>query len=129
MLDFEFLDNYFDGLLFQTQRGGVSHEQLERGIRYEQFEQVKEWKLRYGYKFNIYGNDHFIDGKPHFHLDNAEKGIFCKIDFSGNILESTGNDNLPEKIVKELVYFLSKEKVKTHLIEKWNEKNPSLLIS
>jgi Domain of unknown function (DUF4160) len=119
----------FDSLLFQTQRGGVTHEQLERGIRYDQFEQVKPWQLRYGYKFNVYGNDHLIDGKPHFHFDNREENVSCKVDFNGNILESNGKNSMSPKIMKELLYFLSKEANKNRIIEMWNEKNPSLVIS
>lgn len=122
------LDRLFDDLLFQTQRGNVTHEQLERGIRFEQFEQVKEWKLKYGYKFNIYGNDHLIDGKPHFHFDNSEENVFCKVDFEGNILEIKGTDCVSSKIVKELKYFLSKDSNQNKIIEMWNGKNPELTL-
>ncbi len=118
------LEKYFDDLLFQTQRGKVSHEQLERGIRYEQFEQVKEWKSKYGYKFNIYSNDHLIDGKKHFHFDNHQEKVVCKIDFDGNLLENKGSKDIPSNIMKELLYFLNKDFIKETLHKMWNDKNP-----
>lgn len=127
MKDFETLNLIFDDLLIQTIKYGLSHEELEKGRRVGEFEQVSEWKLRYGYKFNIYGNDHFIDGKPHFHFDNRETGVFSKIDFEGNVLECSGS--VPSKILKELVYFLRQEPIRAKIRDKWNEKNPSLIVT
>jgi hypothetical protein len=119
------LERNFDDLLFQTQRGKVTHEQLENGIRYEQFEQFKEWKSRYGYKFNIYSNEHFINGEKHFHFGNKQ-GVCCKIDFEGNVIESIGAKNIPPNILKELSYFLAKKTVNENLHKIWNDKNPEL---
>jgi hypothetical protein len=128
MTDPNKLDFLFDDLLFQTQRGRVTHEQLERGVRFDQFEQVREWRSKYGYKFNIYGNDHLIDNKPHFHFDHTAEGIKCKMDFDGNVLESSGTKEVPANILKELRYFLSKQVNKALVTEMWNLKNPSLTI-
>lgn len=128
MTDYNKLDFSFDDLLFQTQRGSVTHEQLESGVRFEQFEQVHEWKSKYGYRFNIYGNDHFIDNKAHFHFDHTAEGIRCKMDFDGNVLESSGKKEIPANILKELRYFLSKPTNRNLVIEMWNLKNPSLTI-
>jgi hypothetical protein len=120
------LERHFDDLLFQTQRGKVTHEQLEKGIRYEQFEQFKDWKSLYGYKFNIYSNEHLINGENHFHFENKQENVFCKIDFEGNVLESNGKKNIPGNILKELLYFLRQESVKKSLHKVWNDKNPEL---
>lgn len=120
------LEEQFDGLLFQTQRGKVTHAQLERGVRYEQFEQFKEWKSLYGYKFNIYSNEHFINGEKHFHFDNKQENIFCKIDFEGGVLESNGKKDIPGNVLKELQYFLRKESIKNLLHKIWNDKNSDL---
>jgi hypothetical protein len=118
------LDKLFDDLLFQTLRGKVTHEQLEQGIRFDQFEQVKSWKQNYGYRFNIYSNDHLIDGKKHFHFNNESENIFCKIDFNGNILETNNPDSVSSKILKELRYFLSKDNTRKLIEEMWDLKNP-----
>jgi hypothetical protein len=120
------LERNFDDLLFQTQRGRVTHEQLESGIRYDQFEQFKEWRSLYGYRFNIYSNEHFINGEKHFHFDNKEEGVFCKIDFQGNVIENKGSKNIPANILKELLYFLTKESVNKRLHKIWDDKNPEL---
>ena len=127
MNDFETMDLVFDDWLIQTIKYGLSHEELEKGVRVGEFEQVAEWKLKFGYKFNIYGKDHFIDGKPHFHFDNRETGVFSKIDFEGNVLESSGS--IPSKILKELAYFIRQEPIMKKMKAKWNEKNPTLVVS
>lgn len=121
----ENLEFWFDDLLFQIAKGNT-HEKLENNIRYEQFQQVGEWDLRFGFKFNIYSNDHLINGKPHFHLDHEAQGIFCKVDFTGIVLETTGRNVIPKNVLKELAYFVSKTKIKGILVDMWNEKNPDL---
>ncbi len=128
MAEENFIDKVFDDILFQTHRGRLTYEQLDSGRRFEQFEQVKEWKSKYGYKFNIYGNDHLIDGKPHFHFDNAGQKISTKMDFSGNVLEHKGKNSIPKKVLEDLNYFLQKESTKIKLISLWNSKNPSIKI-
>lgn len=125
-LDFEKVELKFDELLFQVSKGNT-FENLEKGIFYIGLEQVKEWKSRFGYKFNIYSNDHFINNKPHFHLDNSSEGIHCKISFEGEIFESKGKE-LPKNIQKDLIKFLSKDEINLLLKSKWNSMNPKLKV-
>ncbi len=47
---------------------GNTIEGLKNGRVWMGFEQVKEWKSKFGFQFQIYSNDHFIDKKPHFHI-------------------------------------------------------------
>jgi hypothetical protein len=125
MENIEELDLIFDELLHQIIRGKVTHENLEKGIRYEEFQQVSEWESRYGYKFSIYPNDHLIDGKMHFHFDNKEANVHCKLDFEGNVLVKKGK-SIPSRILKELRYFLSKESTKQNLVAFWLRLNPNV---
>lgn len=124
--DFDKVEVKFDELLFQISKGNT-FEKLEKGIFYIEFQQVKEWKSRFGYKFSVYSNDHFIDNKPHFHLDNESIEVHCKISFDGEILESK-RKGLPKNIQKELNNFLSKNEVQILLRNKWNSMNPSLKV-
>jgi hypothetical protein len=126
--EIDFLNKSFDELEFQFSKG-LTIEKFEKGIRYFEFEQVKEWKSRFGYVFNIYSNDHFIDKKPHFHFDNKEKKISCKMSFEGDIFESNGINSIEKKVLKDLQYFLSKSENRKILIEKWNQKNPNLKVN
>lgn len=126
-MEFENLDKSFDGLLYQFSKG-ITYGSYKKGLRYHEFEQIKEWKSKFGFKFNIYGNDHLIDGKPHFHFDNEEKDIACKIDFQGNILECKGSE-VPSKTLKDLQFFLFQEKIQKIIHDKWNDKNPNLTIN
>jgi len=121
------LDQTFDELLFQF-NNGKTHTNIDSSIFYAELELVKEWKSRFGYRFNIYGNDHLIDNEPHFHFDNKEKEIFCKISFSGVIKECKGNRNIPRKVFKVLTYFIAKPEINRLLVEFWNSKNPELKI-
>lgn len=115
----------FDDLLTQIIKGNLTHEEIEKGIRYEEFQQVSEWKLKYGYKFNVYSNDHLINGKKHFHFDNKSDKVFAKFDFKGNLLESKGKP-IPSNIMKELMYFVKKESTQINLHKLWDEQNPTL---
>lgn len=124
-VEFNDLNRSFDELRFQFDKG-LTIENHKNGIRYFGLEKVKEWKSRFGYVFNIYGNDHFIDGKPHFHFDNKEKGVFCKMSFDGEVFENKGKNDINKKVSKELKYFLSLEKTQELITSKWNEKNPKL---
>ena len=124
-VEFNDLNRSFDELKFQFEKG-LTIENHKNGIRYFGLEKVKEWKSRFGYTFNIYGNDHFIEGKPHFHFDNNEKGVACKISFNGEVFESKGKNKIDKKILKELRYFLSHERTQELIISKWNTKNPKL---
>ena len=123
-----FLIRSFDSLLHYVSRG-ITHEQIEQGVTLLELEKVKEWKSKNGYLFNIYGNDHFIDNKPHFHFDHKEKQIACKIGFDGEIFESKGKTNPDSKIIKELKYFLDKDETQKALKNMWNTKNPELQIA
>lgn len=121
---FDDLDMFFDDILFQFSKG-VTYEMYEKGIRYEQFEQVKEWQSKFGFKFNIYSNDHLIDGKKHFHFDHKEQGIACKMDFQGNVLECKGK-TIPPKVLKDLQFFVRREHIQKLIHAEWDNKNPEL---
>lgn len=82
---FSDIDRSFDELKFQLEKG-LTIESYSSGTRYLELEKVKEWKSKFGYVFNIYGNEHFINNKPHFHFDNNEEGVSCKISFDGEML-------------------------------------------
>jgi len=125
MSDSNRINELFDNQLYQVSKG-VSHEQMDKGIMWLELERVKEWKSRFGYSFNIYGNDHFINGGPHFHFDNREKEIAAKVSFEGEILESKGKGAVDSKMKKELKFFLKKHRKR--LIELWNLKNPELKV-
>ncbi|MBU3823167.1 DUF4160 domain-containing protein [Flavobacteriaceae bacterium XHP0103] len=124
-MEFNDLNRSFDELKFQFEKG-LTIESHKQGTRYFGLEKVKEWKSKFGYTFNIYGNDHFIDNKPHFHFDHKEKDVFCKMSFEGEIFESKGKNEIDKKVLKELRYFLSMDRTKELLVSKWNEKNPKL---
>ena len=71
MNEFELLNRIFDTHLYSISKG-MTHEQLDNGVFLLELEKVKEWKSKFGFIFNIYSNDHFINGEPHFHLDHKE---------------------------------------------------------
>jgi hypothetical protein len=119
------LNSVFDELKFSFEKG-LTIENHRAGIRYLGLEKVKEWKSKFGYTFNIYSNDHFIENKPHFHFDNKGKGVSCKMSFEGKIFESSGKYEIDRKVFKELRYFLSLEKTQETIIYEWNNKNPKL---
>lgn len=123
----ELLEQTFDELLFQTANGNT-HSNKSSSSFYAELELVKEWSSRFGYRFSIYGRDHFIDNEPHFHFDNNEKGISCKISFSGAIKECKRKKTIPRKILKDLKYFIGKPEIKRILIDLWNKKNPELKV-
>lgn len=110
------IEQQFDELLYQFSKG-VTYENYKKGRRYFEFEKFKEWKSRFGYIFNINSNDHLINNQPHFHFDNNEKNIHTKIDFNGSIVECVGDD-VPKKILKDLLFFLNDEKIQKSLINK-----------
>lgn len=121
------LEIRFDEILFQKSKG-IKQESINNNYFYSEFEILKEWKSKFGYKFNIYGNDHFIDNKPHFHFDNKQDNLYCKISFDGEIFEIKNNKKLPKNIYKELKYFLSNMENQIILKEMWNDKNPTLKV-
>lgn len=121
------IDELFDTFLYQISKG-ISYEKYSNGIRFQTFQNVKEWESRYGYKFQIYSNDHFINNKPHFHFFNNDNTIHAKIDFDGNILEYKTQNKIQKNILKDLIYFLNLKEVKTKIIEIWNFSNPNLKV-
>lgn len=127
MNEFEVLNRIFDWQLYSISKG-LTHKKLDKGVFLLELEKVKEWKSKFGYEFNVYSNDHFVNGEPHFHFDHKEKNVACKISFSGEIFKSTGKGELTSKILKELTCFLSKEENRRRLINFWNQKNPELKV-
>lgn len=115
------INQFFDDHLYQISKG-VTHDQLDRNIRHHEFNSVKEWNSRFGYKFHIY-NDHLINNQRHFHFYNKDNTIHCKIDFSGNILDSLGVNEIPPNIKKELDYFLIQSNTISILNDYWNKMN------
>jgi len=73
----ERLNEGLDYILNQLSHGNTI-EGLKRGSFWMGFEQLKEWKLKFGYQFQVYSNDHLIDNKPHFHIVNQSEKIDCR---------------------------------------------------
>ncbi len=121
----ELLDRLFDEQLYSVSKG-LTHEKMDKGLFLVELEKIKEWKNKNGYTFNIYGNDHLIDGKPHFHFDHKEKGIVTKINLDGEVVDSKGRNDLSSKSLKEIKYFLKKNR--NRIVEFWNQKNPTLQV-
>ena len=119
----ERLNAGLDDILFQFSKGNTV-ERLEQGIRWESFQQIKEWKSRFGYQFHIYSNDHFIDKKPHFHLLNQSNNIDCRFFFDGTLYDCKSSGKIEKKVIEALSYFLTKQIQQSVLIELWNLKNP-----
>ena len=121
------LDLMFDALLVQTVKKGITYDEYlvidANEEFYGEFEQLESWKRQFGYKFNIY-NDHLINGKKHFHLDNQEKNVHLKMDFDGNILEDLGKGRLDKSVHKVLKKFLQQSNVIAEWNKLWNKNNP-----
>ena len=120
------IDELFDEFNFQIEK--VGFEKYDKGIRWFGFEKFKPWESKFNYVFDVYSNDHLIDGKPHFHFKHLEKKIDCKINLEGVVLESNGINELDSKMIKMLQKFLIDDGIQTLLYEMWNTKNPSLAI-
>jgi hypothetical protein len=93
------LEINFDDISYQISKGNT-YENLKQNSMFSEFEILKEWKSKFGYKFNIYSNDHFINKKPHFHFDNKQENLYCKIGFDGEIFEIKNNRKIPKNIQK-----------------------------
>lgn len=119
------LNQGLDYIVDQLSHGNTI-EGLKRGRVWMGFEQVKEWKSKFGYQFQIYSNDHLIDNKPHFHIVNKSENIDCRLFFDGEVVDCQGNSQLKKKIKSALKYFLAQPSNQTLLVELWNRKNPSL---
>jgi hypothetical protein len=117
------LDEYFDWIIDQLTKGNTI-DGLKRNRFYSEFEQVKEWKSKFGFQLQIYSNDHFINNKPHFHLVKKSEDIDCRIFFDGIIHDYKGRGHLDKRTKAAIDYFLSNPMIKERLKELWNIKNP-----
>jgi hypothetical protein len=124
----EKLNLMFDTLLTQTVQRGITYEEFVKIDAEEEFfgefEQLNSWKQKHGYKFNVY-NDHLIEGKKHFHLDNSAKNVHLKLDFEGNVLEDNGRNTIEKNVHKLLRNFLQQSSSIMELNELWNKNNPA----
>lgn len=116
----EILNFRFDQLLNGSPIAASAHN--DKSI-YQEFELVDGWKSKFGFKMSIYSNDHLIDGEPHFHFDNKSRGIACKLNFQGEIIECKGN-GMPKKVLRQLKLFLAEPSTTSMLTNMWNRKNP-----
>ena len=117
----------FDELLYDLSKGHTI-EKMKKGLKRFEFEQVKEWKNRFGYSFHIFPNDHFIDNKPHFHLIKNKGEINCKFFFDATLINCNGNKSIDKKTQEALSYFISKPFYQDYLKNLWNKNNPSLIV-
>jgi hypothetical protein len=127
--DFEIqLNKGIDFILDQLEHGNTV-EGLKNGRLWMGFEQVKEWKSRFGYKFHIYSNDHLIDNKPHFHIIKESENIDCRVFFDGYVYDCKKENHIKKKVKEALLYFITNDKNQNLLINLWNLKNPELKIN
>ena len=121
------LDKSFDFIIHQLIRGNTIQGLKNNKYLFE-LEQVKEWQSKYGFQFQIYSNDHFIENKPHFHLIKRSDNIDCRLFFDGEVFDCKGKSQLDKRIKEAIEYFLGVSKNQNRIIELWNNKNPFLLI-
>ena len=119
------LNEGLDYIIDQLTHGNTI-DGLKKGRVWFGFEQLKEWKSKYGFQFQIYSNDHLIENKPHFHLVKNSDGINCRLFFNGKIYDCKGNKSIDKKVLEAINYFLSDNSIQILLQEFWNQKNPSL---
>jgi hypothetical protein len=124
----EKLEMGFDQLLYELSKGHTI-ERMKRGIKLIELEQVKEWKNRFGFSFQIFPNDHLIENKPHFHLIKNNGEINCKFFFDATLIKCLGIKSIDKETREALLYFTSKPNTQTNLKELWNKKNPNYLIN
>lgn len=122
------LNQGLDFILEQIAHGNTI-EGLKKGKVWMGFEQVKEWKSKFGFQFQIYSNDHFIENKPHFHIVKKSENIDCRIFFDGMIYDCKGKSTIDKKTHEAIIYFVSQPQKQTLLREYWNKKNPELKIT
>lgn len=116
------IDTHFNDAAYHETRG-VPFENYTTGTRYHEFEKFPKWKGDLGYSFDIYSNDHLIDGVPHFHFTKKSENINSRIKFDGTLILSRGK--LPnKKVLKLLSSFLKDQTVQESMINMWNLKNP-----
>ncbi len=121
------LNEGLDYIIDQLTHGNTI-EGLKKGRVWFGFEQLKEWKSKYGFQFQIYSNDHLIDNKPHFHIVKSSDGVNCRLFFNGEIYDCKGKNGLDKKVISAIQYFLTDIKIQKMLVELWNFKNPELKI-
>lgn len=122
------LNQSLDEILFQLSKGNTI-EGLKNGRLWMGFEQVKEWKSRFGFQFHIHSNDHLIEHKPHFHLKKPSENIDCRVFFDGTIYDCQGGNQIDKRTKEAIEYFLSNPNNQSLLLEFWNHKNPTQKVS
>ncbi len=127
------LNQSLDEIIFQLSKGNTI-EGLKNGRLWMEFEQVKEWKSRFGFQFLIYPNDHLLKNsqkeyKPHFHLKKPSENIECRMFFDGAIYDCKGGTQIDKRTKEAIKYFLSNPNNQRLLLEFWNHKNPSQKVS
>ncbi|CAI8358293.1 MAG: Uncharacterised protein [Bacteroidota bacterium] len=121
------LNQGLDFILYQLDHGNTL-EGLKNGLLWFGFEQVKEWKSKFGYQFHVYSNEHFINKKPHFHIIHKGESIDCRLFLDGELIDCKGQSKLNKKVHEAIKYFVSQPKRATMLAKFWNSKNPDLLV-
>lgn len=122
------LNQSLDEILFQLSKGNTI-EGLKNGRLWMGFEQVKEWKSRFGFQFHIHSNNHLIKYKPHFHIKKLSENIDCRMFFEGTIYDCQGGNQIDKRTKEATEYFLSNPNNQSPLLEFWNHKNPSQKVS
>lgn len=122
------LNQGLDYILDQLAHGNTI-EGLKKNRVWMGFEQVKEWKSKFGFQFQVYSNDHYIDNKPHFHIVKKSERVDCRLFFDGEIYDCKGDTSLDKKTREAIIHFLSDPKRQVLLKEYWNNKNPELRIA
>lgn len=121
------LNEGLDNLLHQIFKG-LTIDEIKSGKVWVELEQIKEWKSKYGFQFQIYSNDHFIDNKPHFHIVKKSENIDCRLFFNGDFYDCKGNKSIDKKVLEAISFFLTNNSIQILLVEFWNQKNPSLKV-
>jgi hypothetical protein len=121
------LNEGLDYIIDQLTHGNTI-EGLKKGRVWFGLEQFKEWKSKYGFQFQIYSNDHFIDNKPHFHIVKSSDDINCRLFFNGEIYDCKGKNGINKKVLDAIIYFVTDSNNQRMLVEFWNIKNPELKI-
>lgn len=94
------LNQSLDEILFQLSKGNTI-EGLKNGRLWMGFEQVKEWKSRFGFQFHIHSNNHLIKYKTHFHIKKLSENIDCRMFFEGTIYDCQGGNQIDKKELRK----------------------------
>jgi hypothetical protein len=95
---------------------------IEGKLQYQELDRIQSRGDKFGYAIYVYGNEHLIEGKKHFHLIHKAENIDCRFDFDGNILDEKEGEKINKKIKKLIKEYCSLDKEKLENI--WNKKNP-----